>query len=185
MSRRREVGKREILPDAIYNSVKIAKFINNMTIDGKKSIASHIFYKALKYVMENLHVQDIKKLADESGHTDSDNLKATIDPKKLTPEQVLELALENVRPLVEVRSRRVGGATYQVPIEVRPARRDALAMRWIILYARQRSEKGMWMRLAKELLAAIAGQGSAVKKRQDVHKMANANQAFAHFIKAA
>ncbi len=154
MSRRREVPKRDILPDAVYGSKMLAKFINMVMVSGKKSIAERIMYGAL----------DIVK---EKGHED--------------PIEALEQALENVRPKVEVKSRRVGGATYQVPVEVRASRRDALAMRWMVDAARKRSEKSMVLRMGSEILDAIENRGAAVRKREDMHRMAEANKAFSHF----
>jgi len=153
MPRRREVPKRVILPDPKFGSIVLAKFVNTLMRDGKKSVAEKIVYKAL---------DDIKE-------------------KKGSDMEVLEEALQNVRPSVEVKSRRVGGATYQVPVEVRSSRQDALAMRWLVEAARKRGEKSMAEKLAGELLEASEKRGSAVKKREDVHKMAEANKAFAHF----
>ncbi|MGD8408103.1 MAG: 30S ribosomal protein S7 [Thiohalophilus sp.] len=154
MARRRQAEKRAILPDPKYKSELIAKFINMLMLNGKKSVAEKVVYGALEAV---------------SGKT------------KIDAQEALEKALDNVRPMVEVKSRRVGGATYQVPVEVRPARRNALAMRWIVEAARKRSEKGMGARLAGELLDAGENRGSAVKKREDTHRMAEANKAFAHY----
>ncbi len=154
MPRRRVVAKREILPDPKYGNQLLAKFINMVMVSGKKSVAERILYGALEKVAER---------SDEE------------------PLEVLEKAMENVRPTVEVKSRRVGGATYQVPIEVRPNRRNSLAMRWLIDAARKRSEKSMAFRLAGELMDAAASRGSAVKKREDTHRMAEANKAFAHY----
>jgi len=155
MPRRREVPKRTILPDPKYNSEMLAKFINMVMERGKKSIAEKIMYGAMDEMVER------KKGAD--------------------PMELLDQALDNVRPVVEVKSRRVGGATYQVPVEVRSVRRTALAMRWIIEASRKRSEKSMVRRLAGELLDASDNRGSAVKKREDTHRMADANKAFAHY----
>ncbi|HOB62203.1 MAG TPA: 30S ribosomal protein S7 [Candidatus Competibacteraceae bacterium] len=154
MPRRREVPKRIILPDPKHGSEMLAKFVNMVMECGKKSTAERIVYGALDAITE----------------------KGKDDPMGL-----LEQALENVRPMVEVKSRRVGGATYQVPIEVRSTRRNTLAMRWIIDASRKRSEKSMARRLAGELLDAAESRGSAVKKREDVHRMAEANRAFAHY----
>lgn len=154
MSRRREVPKRDILPDPVYGSKTLAKFMNMVMVSGKKAVAESILYSALDGIKEK-------------GHED--------------PMAVLDQALENVRPKVEVKSRRVGGATYQVPIEVRATRRDTLAMRWIIDAARKRSEKSMSRRMTAELLDAAESRGAAVKKREDTHRMAEANKAFAHF----
>ena len=154
MPRRREVPKRIILPDPKFGSLQIAKFVNMIMRGGKKSTAESIMYKALDRITEKAEGE------------------AT---------EVMEKALENVKPMVEVKSRRVGGATYQVPVEVRPDRRVALAMRWIIEAARKRGEKSMQLKLAGELLDASENRGSAVKKREDTHRMAEANKAFAHF----
>ncbi|CAA6801560.1 MAG: SSU ribosomal protein S7p (S5e) [uncultured Thiotrichaceae bacterium] len=154
MPRRREVPKRIILPDPKHGSVMLAKFINSLMKDGKKSAAEKIVYGALQEI-------SAKKGGDEM--------------------EVLNGALENVRPSVEVKSRRVGGATYQVPVEVRTSRQDALAMRWLVDAARKRGEKSMALKLAGELMEASEKRGSAVKKREDTHKMADANKAFAHF----
>ncbi|QYJ75620.1 MULTISPECIES: 30S ribosomal protein S7 [Shewanella] len=154
MPRRRVVGQRKILPDPKFNSELLAKFINVIMQDGKKSVAEKIIYKALDVVAE-------KKGADHL--------------------VILEAALDNVRPSVEVKSRRVGGSTYQVPCEVRPVRRNALAMRWLVEAARKRGEKSMALRLAGEMLDASDNKGTAVKKREDVHRMAEANKAFAHY----
>ncbi len=154
MPRRRVVAKREILPDPKFNNVTLAKFMNHVMVSGKKSVAERIVYGAMDIVQEKLSKD---------------------------PLEVFEEALENVAPLVEVKSRRVGGATYQVPVEVRPSRRAALAMRWLVEYARGRGEKSMAQRLAGELIDASQSKGSAVKKREDVHRMAEANKAFSHF----
>ncbi len=154
MPRRRVVAKREILPDPKFGSKVLAKFMNHVMVDGKKSIAEKIVYGALDIV------------AEKSG---SDPLEA------------FEKALESIAPMVEVKSRRVGGATYQVPIEVRAERRNALAMRWLVEHSRARGEKSMVLRLAGEITDASEGRGSAVKKREDVHRMAEANRAFSHY----
>jgi small subunit ribosomal protein S7 len=154
MSRRREVPKREILPDPKFGSTQITKFVNMIMQSGKKSTAEAIMYNAL------------------------DNISQKGKGETL---EVLDQALENVSPMVEVKSRRVGGATYQVPVEVRADRRVTLAMRWIIDAARRRGEKSMQLKLAGELMDASENRGSAVKKREDTHRMAEANKAFAHF----
>ncbi|AUM12068.1 30S ribosomal protein S7 [Ketobacter alkanivorans] len=154
MPRRRVVAKREILPDPKFQSQILAKFINHVMESGKKSVAERIVYGALAKVAEKTN-QD--------------------------PVEAFEKALDALRPMVEVKSRRVGGATYQVPVEVRPNRRTALAMRWMVDAARKRGEKSMPLRLAGEILDAIEGKGSAVKKREDVHRMAEANKAFSHY----
>jgi small subunit ribosomal protein S7 len=172
MPRRREVPKREILPDPKYHSELLAKFINVLMISGKKSTAEKIIYGALSVMEER--VKKTKKSDEDSGDAGSSGHAGSVL-------RFFEDALDNVRPSVEVRSRRVGGATYQVPVEVRHDRSIALGMRWIVQAARGRGEKGMMLRLAGELMDAFETKGSAVKKREDTHKMAKANQAFAHF----
>ncbi|HBN31974.1 MAG TPA: 30S ribosomal protein S7 [Rhodobacteraceae bacterium] len=154
MSRRHRAEKREILPDAKYGDTILTKFMNNLMLDGKKSVAESIVYGALGRVESKL---------------------------KRAPIEAFHEALENIKPSVEVRSRRVGGATYQVPVEVRPERREALAIRWLIKASRARNENTMEERLASELLDAVNARGSAVKKREDTHKMADANKAFSHY----
>ena len=154
MPRRRRIEPRKILPDPKFGSELLAKFINVLMVDGKKSTAEAIVYGALETLAQR---------------TGKDALEA------------FDAALENVRPTVEVKSRRVGGSTYQVPVEVRPTRRNALAMRWVIEAARKRGDKSMALRLANELTDAADNKGLAVKKREDVHRMAEANKAFAHF----
>jgi len=154
MSRRHRAEKREILPDAKYGDTILTKFMNNLMLDGKKSVAEGIVYGALGRVESKL---------------------------KRAPIEAFHEALENIKPSVEVRSRRVGGATYQVPVEVRPERREALAIRWLIKASRARNENTMEERLASELLDAVNARGSAVKKREDTHKMADANKAFSHY----
>ncbi len=154
MPRRREVPKREILPDPKFGDLQIAKFINMIMRNGKKSTAERIMYYALDNIAEKSNADSV---------------------------ELIEKALENVRPMVEVKSRRVGGATYQVPVEVRASRRNTLAMRWLIEAAQKRGEKTMAQKLAGELLDASENKGTAVKKREDTHRMAEANKAFAHF----
>ena len=154
MPRRRVVAKREILPDPKYHNQVVAKFINHVMVSGKKAVAEGIVYGAFKRIQE----------------------KGAGDPVEM-----FEKALDAIAPMVEVKSRRVGGATYQVPVEVRPSRRGALAMRWLVDSARKRGEKSMAARLAGELLDAAEGRGSAVKKREDTHRMAEANKAFSHY----
>ena len=154
MPRRRVVAKREVLPDPKFHNQVIAKFINHVMVSGKKAVAERIVYGALDRV----------------------NARHGADPV-----ETFEKALDAIAPMVEVKSRRVGGATYQVPVEVRPSRRNALAMRWLVDSARSRSEKSMAARLAGELMDAADGRGSAVKKREDTHRMAEANKAFAHY----
>ena len=157
MSRRSQAPKRQILPDPKHGSEMLAKFINMIMKDGKKSTAESIVYGALDTI------------SSRSGQTE----ELAVD--------TLEQALDNVKPIVEVKSRRVGGATYQVPVEVRPQRRQTLAMRWLIDAARKRSEKSMAQRLANELMDAAENRGAAVKKREDTHRMAEANKAFSHY----
>ena len=154
MPRRRVVATRKVLPDPKFGSEILAKFVNVVMVDGKKSVAEKIVYGALKTAAEK-------------------SSKEALD--------IFEVALENIRPRVEVKSRRVGGSTYQVPVEVRPSRRNALAMRWLVEASRKRGEKSMALRLAGELVDAADNKGSAVKKREDVHRMADANKAFAHY----
>jgi len=154
MPRRRVVAKREILDDPLYGSQTLAKFMNHVMESGKKAVAERIVYGALETVQQRKNVE---------------------------PLETFEKALEAIAPLVEVKSRRVGGATYQVPVEVRPSRRNALAMRWLVEAARKRGEKSMTLRLAGELIDAAEGKGAAVKKREDVHRMAEANKVFSHF----
>jgi len=157
MSRRSQAPKRTILPDPKYSSELLAKFMNMIMNDGKKSVAERIIYGALDRISEKQTHADDKAL------------------------ELLETALENVKPVVEVKSRRVGGATYQVPVEVRPTRRQTLAMRWVIDAARNRGEKSMAHRLAHELMDAAENRGTAVKKKEDTHRMAEANKAFSHY----
>jgi small subunit ribosomal protein S7 len=171
MPRRREVPKREILPDPKHHSELLAKFINVLMVSGKKSTAEKIIYGALSSMDER--IKKTKKSEEDNAETTGGNAGSVL--------RYFEDALNNVRPSVEVRSRRVGGATYQVPVEVRSDRSVALGMRWIVQAARTRGEKGMMLRLAGELMDAFENKGSAVKKREDTHKMAKANQAFAHF----
>jgi small subunit ribosomal protein S7 len=154
MPRRRIVARRQVLPDPKFGSELLAKFITMLMEDGKKSVAERIMYGALDQVSSK---------------------------KGVEPLDLLDQAMENVRPAVEVKSRRVGGATYQVPVEVRPMRRNSLAMRWLIDAARARGEKSMQLKLAGELMDAAENRGNAVKKREDTHRMAEANKAFAHF----
>ena len=153
MPRRGQISKRDVLPDPLYNSKLVTKLINNIMYDGKKGVAQKIVYDAF----------------------------AIIEAKGEQPLDAFQKALENIMPVLEVKARRVGGSTYQVPIEVRPERRQTLGLRWLTTYSRTRGEKTMAERLAAEILDAIAGVGSAVKKREDTHKMAEANKAFAHY----
>ncbi|MEX2582814.1 MAG: 30S ribosomal protein S7 [Gemmatimonadota bacterium] len=154
MSRRSRAVKRGVLPDPIYGSETVTKFVNNFMFDGKKSVAERIFYDAMKVIEEK-----------------------TGQPG----DGIFRQALSNAKPVLEVKSRRVGGATYQVPIEVRPERRQALGMRWLIQYSRARGEKTMAERLAAELVAASRNEGATIKKKDDTHRMAEANKAFAHY----
>ena len=153
--RRRKAKKIQILPDPKFNDVTVTKFVNNMMLDGKKSLAFRIFYDAIELV--DSKVEDVDGL------------------------DVWKKALENVTPAVEVRSRRVGGATFQIPMQIRPDRKISTAMKWLISYSRKRNEKSMALKLAAEVLAAAKEEGAAVKKRVDTHKMAEANKAFSHF----
>ena len=154
MPRKGYIAKREVLPDPLYNSKVVTKLINNVMLDGKKGVAQNIVYGAFEIINEK---------------TGKDAV------------EVFTTALENIAPVLEVKARRVGGATYQVPIEVRPERRQTLGLRWLTLYARQRNERTMCEKLAGEIMDAANGSGSAVKKREDTHKMAEANRAFSHF----
>lgn len=154
MPRRGSIAKRDVLPDPLYNSKLVTRLINSVMYDGKKGVAQKIVYDAFDIVKEK---------------TGKDPLEA------------FEAAMENIMPVLEVKARRVGGATYQVPIEVRPERRETLGLRWVTLYARNRSERTMKERLAGEIMDAINEQGGAFKKREDTHKMAEANKAFAHY----
>jgi small subunit ribosomal protein S7 len=154
MPRRRVIERREPPPDPVYSSSLISRFVNNLMNKGKKSVAERMFYGSLGIVEDKLKQDGLS---------------------------VLKLALNNVKPVLEVKSRRVGGATYQVPVEIRPDRRTALGIRWLISYARARSEHTMKEKLALEIIAASKGEGAAVKKREDTHKMAEANKAFAHY----
>lgn len=154
MPRRREVPKREILPDPLYNSQLVTKFVNVVMKDGKKTVAEKLLYDALRVIEER---------------TEEDPMK------------IFKRAVENVKPQVEVKSRRVGGSTYQVPIEVRPSRRLALSMRWLIAASKARGEKTMDLRLANEFMDAAQNRGTAIKKKDDTHRMADANKAFAHY----
>ena len=154
MSRRRKAEKREILPDPKFKDLVLSKFMNNLMLDGKKSVSEKIVYGAFDEIENKM---------------------------KRPPLEIFHEALDNIKPSVEVRSRRVGGATYQVPVEVRPQRREALAIRWLIKASRDRNEKTMIDRLASELIDAVNTRGSAVKKREDTHKMAEANKAFSHY----
>ena len=154
MPRRGSIAKRDVLPDPLYNSKLVTRLINNIMLDGKKGVAQKIVYEAFDILREKTEKE---------------------------PLEVFEQAMENIMPLLEVKARRVGGATYQVPMEVRPDRRQTLGLRWLTVYSRARSERTMKERLAAEILDAINGTGGAAKKREDTHKMAEANKAFAHY----
>jgi len=154
MSRRRRAQERKILPDPKYKNEVVAKFVNGLMLDGKRSIAEHIFYDAMELIEAKM---------------------------KKDPLEVFQKAMENAAPVLEVKSRRVGGATYQVPVEVRDKRRRTLAIRWLVGFARNRSEKTMAEKLANEFMAAAKNEGSTIKKKDDTHRMAEANKAFAHF----
>jgi small subunit ribosomal protein S7 len=180
VSRRKAAPKRYILPDPLFESELIAKFINSVMIDGKKSLAERIVYGSLIRVLR--HQQGKKTTEGEGGEGGEGAGSIQLSPEdKAAAIQAFEKALENVSPSVEVKSRRVGGSTYQVPVEVRPKRRVALAMRWLVSFSAKRNEKTMAIRLANEIIDAINSRGASVKKREDVHRMAKANQAFAHY----
>ncbi len=155
MSRRKRTFKREIIPDPVFKDLVFAKFINKMTVNGQKATAQKLFYGAL------------------------DELKGKVPGEE--PAAVFKKALENTKPSIEVRSRRVGGATYQVPVDVRPTRRLSLAMRWLVEFSRERGEKDFSKRLAAEIMDAFNNRGNAIKKKEDVHRMAEANKAFSHY----
>ena len=179
MPRRVHTIKREILPDPMHGSLLIAKFINRVMMSGKKAVAEKIVYGALDKVQERMKAKTAQAAPVVAEESDA----AATPARAKSVVEVLESVLDNVRPIVEVRPRRVGGSTYQIPTEVRVDRRDALAMRWVIEAAANRSEKSMVLKLAGELFDAFEGRGTAVKKRETVHAMAKANQAFAHFAR--
>ena len=154
MPRKGYIAKREVLPDPIYNSKVVTKLVNNVMLDGKKTVAQKIVYGAFDIIQEK---------------------------EQKNPLEVFEAALNNVMPVLEVKARRVGGATYQVPLEIRPERRQTLGLRWLVSYARTRHEKTMAEKLAGEIMDAVNGNGGAFKKKEDMHRMAEANRAFAHF----
>ncbi len=154
MPRKGYIAKRDVLPDPIYNSKVVTKLINNIMLDGKKTVAQTIVYDAFEIIKEK---------------------------EGKNPLEVFEAALENIMPVLEVKARRIGGATYQVPLEIRPERRQTLGLRWLVLYARKRHEKTMPEKLAGEIIDAVNGNGGAFKKKEDTHKMAEANKAFAHY----
>ena len=154
MPRKGYIAKRDVLPDPIYNSKVVTKLINNIMLDGKKTVAQNIVYSAFDIIKEK---------------------------EQKNPLEVFELALNNIMPVLEVNARRVGGATYQVPIEIRPERKQTLGLRWLVTYARNRHEKTMAQKLAAEIMDAVNGNGGAFKKKEDTHRMAEANKAFAHY----
>ncbi len=154
MPRKGYIAKRDVLPDPIYNSKVVTKLINNIMLDGKKTVAQNIVYSAFDIIKEK---------------------------EQKNPLEVFELALNNIMPVLEVKARRVGGATYQVPIEIRPERKQTLGLRWLVTYARNRHEKTMAQKLAAEIMDAVNGNGGAFKKKEDTHRMAEANKAFAHY----
>ena len=154
MPRKGYIAKRDVLPDPIYNSKIVTKLVNNVMLDGKKSIAQKIVYDAFEIIQEK---------------------------QQTSPLEVFENALNNVMPVLEVKARRVGGATYQVPMEIRPERRQTLGLRWLVIYARKRNEKTMAQKLAAEIIDAVNNNGGAFKKKEDMHRMAEANKAFAHY----
>ena len=154
MPRKGYIAKRDVLPDPMYNSKIVTKLINNIMLDGKKTVAQGIVYDAFNIIKEK---------------------------EQKDPLEVFETALNNIMPVLEVKARRVGGATYQVPLEIRPERRQTLGLRWLVLYARKRNEKTMCEKLAAEIMDAVEGNGGAFKKKEDMHKMAEANKAFAHY----
>lgn len=187
MARRKAAPKRVILPDPLFKSPLLAKFINTTMRDGKKSIAERVVYGALDLVIQKTSKAQPKDEGDDGGESGGSQAKKisgdirTSDAAREGALHVFKEALEKVTPVVEVKSRRVGGSTYQVPVEIRSDRRQTLAMRWLVEFANKRNEKTMVMRLANEILDAVDGRGGAVKKREDVHRMAKANQAFAHY----
>lgn len=187
MSRRKAAPKRFIMPDPLFKSQLLAKFINSVMCSGKKSVAERIVYGALDEALEKyMKSGKASKKQDAEGEAGitikhvSGDIRTSGDAREAALE-LFKAALAKITPTVEVRSRRVGGSTYQVPMEIRPSRRMALAMRWLVDFSAKRNEKTMASRLANEILDAIENRGSAVKKREDVHRMAKANQAFAHY----
>jgi small subunit ribosomal protein S7 len=177
MSRRKAAPKREILPDPLFSNETVGKFINVVMVSGKKSTAERIVYGAFEKIVERSGAEGGSAKA-KSGEEGGIRNSASAREAAL---RAFEKALENVRPSVEVKTRRVGGSNYQIPVEIRPARRVALGMRWLVEAANSRNEKTMGLRLANEILDAMHNRGNAVKKREDVHKMAQANRAFAHY----
>lgn len=184
MSRRKQAPKRKILPDPLFKSLGLAKFINVIMCDGKKSIAENIVYNALNIVVKQSHTQ--KRDTEETQRKQNQKSKEEWDIRKSKKArekalEMFELALNNVTPMVEVKSRRVGGSNYQVPVEIRGERRVALAMRWLCIHSRQRKESSMSSRLASEIIDASKNLGGAFKKKEEVHRMAKANAPFAHY----
>ena len=190
MPRRKQAPKRPILPDPLFRSELLAKFINSVMRNGKKSLAEQIVYGALDDVAQKTNKGGTHKEGDDSGEEGGGgaaekpakgaDIRSSADVREVALE-AFKQALDNIIPSVEVKSRRVGGSTYQVPVEIRASRRMALAMRWLVEYANKRSEKTMVMRLANEIMDALGNRGGAVKKREDVNRMAKATQAFAHY----
>jgi small subunit ribosomal protein S7 len=184
MSRRKAAPKRPILPDPLFGSEMIAKFINCLMRKGKKSVAEKIVYGALEKIVERARTDsgdgDSGKEGGSKGKSGGGSIRTSAAARE-NALKMFEKALDNVRPTVEVKTRRVGGSNYQIPVEIRPDRRTALGMRWLVEFSSQRSEKTMGLRLASEILEAVQNRGGAVRKRDDVHKMAKANQAFAHY----
>ena len=192
MARRKAISKREILPDPLFHSELLAKFINAVMRNGKKSIAEKIVYAALDVVAKQAKSKSTKQIDDsdkdekkiseqkQSSFSKSKSIRNNESVRVLALD-IFKMALEKIMPNVEVKSRRVGGSTYQVPIEIRTARRQTLARRWIVEHANKRNERTMVLCLAHEILDAVEGRGGAIKKREDVHRMAKANQAFAHY----
>lgn len=177
--RRRAATKRQVLPDPKYKSELVTKFVNNIMIDGKKTKAQHILYSALENVVERVKKDYSPSKTKEQDNTQ--NEQESSSQQSADPVDILQTVIDNIRPAVEVKGRRVGGSTYQVPVEVNERRGIALAMRWLKAAARSRSEKSMSGKLAGEFYDAYYNRGSAVKKREDTHRMAKANQAFAHY----
>jgi len=194
MARRKAAPKREILPDPLFKSKVLAKFINSVMRGGKKSVAESAVYGALDHVVKQLKsANKLSVVAEHQSEEEGDSSgKNTVASKqtgdirldeasRIAALNAFKSAIDNITPQVEVKSRRVGGSTYQVPVEIRAVRRSTLAMRWLVEYANKRNEKTMVIRLANEIMDAIENRGGAVKKREDVHRMAKANQAFAHY----
>ena len=195
MPRRKRAPKRTILPDPLFRSILLAKFINSVMSSGKKSLAEKIVYGALDSVVQKLQASGkaVRVVTDDESGDGGDSGSSSASKKSITGDirssdaarevalRAFKDALDNITPSVEVKSRRVGGSTYQVPVEIRSTRRTALAMRWLVEYASQRNEKTMILRLSNEIMDALDNRGGAVRKREDVHRMAKANQAFAHY----